>query len=250
VSERSVRAGAAAPLPAPVPVAIHPPEVSVPESGVVFELFVDVLCPFSLLAVRRAREALGEFDRGAAALRLRALPLLEDVTRYERACGSREGARMAFSQRIRDAVGLAGGESFFVAADALRDGRLLLSSSLPALAAVKWADAAAGEVAAFRLFVELSSRWLEHAEDIGERDVLFAAAAEVGLPVDELARALAAPAAARAVARDVREARALGLTCTPVASVDGGPRLEGLATADEYREALAKRLEPAVAGWR
>jgi predicted DsbA family dithiol-disulfide isomerase len=224
--------------------------VRVPDPGVVLELFVDVLCPFSLLAVRRARQALGEFDRGAAALRLRALPLLPDVARYERACGSREDARLAFSRRIRDAVGLAGGESFFVAADALCDGKLLLPSSLPALAAVKWAETAGGEVAAFRLFVELSSRWLEHAEDLGERSVLFAAASEVDLPADELARALADPAAARAVARDVREARALGLTCTPVASVDGGARVEGLATADEYREALARRLAPAVVGWR
>lgn len=220
-----------------------------PGSAVVLELFVDVLCPFSLLAVRRAREAIGEFEGGAAALRLRALPLLDDVARYERSCGSREEARLAFSARIRDAVGLIGGESFFVAADALRDGKLLLPSSLPALAAVKWAGTLGGD-AAFRLFVELSSRWLEHAEDVGERRVLLAAAAELALPADELGETLAGPGAARSVARDVREARALGLTCTPVASVDGGPRLEGLATGDEYREALARRLAPAVAGWR
>ena len=218
-----------------------------PVPGVVLELFVDVLCPFSLLAVRRAREAIGEFAGASPpGLRLRALPLVEDVGRYERACGSREEARLAFSRRIRDAVGLSGGESFFVAADALRDGRLLLPSSLPALAAVKWAEEAGGEVAAFRLFVELSSRWLEHAEDIGEQAVLLDAAAELKLPADELRRALAGPAAPRAVARDVREARVLGLTCTPVASFDGGPRLEGLATADEYREILARHLSRAA----
>lgn len=217
-----------------------------PDSGVELVLFVDVLCPFSLLAVRRAREAIGEFP--GTSLRLKALPLVEDVGRYELACGSREEARLAFSRRIRDAVGLSGGESFFVGADALRDGRLLLPSSLPALAAVKWADAAKGEVAAFRLFVELSSRWLEHAEDVGDREVLLDAADELKLPADELDRALAGPDAPRAVARDVREARALGLNCTPVASFGEGHRLEGLAIADEYREILARRLSRA-AGW-
>jgi predicted DsbA family dithiol-disulfide isomerase len=214
---------------------------------VVLELWVDVLCPFSLLGVRRAREAIGEFD-GAATLRLRALPLLEDVARFERSCGSREEARLEFARRIRDAAGLSGGAAFAVAAAALEEGRLLLPSSLPALAAVKWADAVVGEGAAFRLFVELSSRWLEHGEDVGERRVLLAAARELGLPAAELDGALAGTGAARAVARDAREARALGLTCLPVA-VCADARLEGLATADEYREMLARRLAPAV-GWR
>jgi predicted DsbA family dithiol-disulfide isomerase len=214
---------------------------------VVLELWVDVLCPFSLLGARRAREAIGEFD-GAAALVLKALPLLEDVARYERWRGSREEARLDFARRIRDAVGLAGGAAFRVAAEALEAGRLLLPSSLPALAAVKWAGAVVGGGAAYRLFVELSSRWLEHGEDVGDRRVLLAAARELGLPVGELDGALAGGAAARAVARDAREARALGISCIPVA-VCAGSRLEGLASADEYREMLARRLVRAV-GWR
>ena len=206
--------------------------------------------------MRRAREAIGEFD-ARAALALRALPLVEDVGRYERSCGSREEARLAFARRIRDAAGLSGGESFVVAAEALEEGRLLLPSSLPPLAAVKWAAATRGEVAAFRLFVELSSRWLEHALDLGERPVLLDAAREVGLSPGGLDQALADATIARAVARDVREARSLGFAFTPVALVKGNPvpeagsatRVDGLATADEYREALARRLTPRVAGW-
>ena len=134
---------------------------------VVVELFVDALCPFSLIAARRAREAVGEFE-GAALLRLRALPLVPDPAQLERAAGSREGARLILARRLEEASSLAGGENLDVGMEAFREGRLRVISSLVPLAAVKWAQQAADDLQAWRLYVEVASRYLEHGEDVGD----------------------------------------------------------------------------------
>lgn len=208
---------------------------------VVVELFVDSLCPFSLLAARRAREAAAEYD-GSAVLRLRALPLVPDPERLERAAGSREDARRILARRLEEASSLAGGDNLDVGAEAFRVGRLRIVSSLVPLAAVKWAQQSAGDVAAWRLYVEITSRYLEHAEDIGDPAVLAAAAREHGLAWMDLLRALEAGVHGRDVARDRQLAVDLELRATPAAVLDGRVRLEGLAALDEYREAIAQRL--------
>jgi len=208
---------------------------------VVVELFVDALCPFSLIAARRVREAVGEFE-GAARLQLRALPLVPDPARLERAAGSREGARLVLARRLEEAAALTGGENLEVGVEAFRDGRLRVVSSLVPLAAVKWAQIAVGNVAAWRLFVEVASRYLEHGEDVGDPAVLADAAREHGLPWIDLLQVLEKGIHGRDVARDRQHARTLGLKATPAAVLDGRVRLEGLAALDEYREAIAQRL--------
>lgn len=208
---------------------------------VVVELFVDVLCPFSLLAARRSREACAEFE-GSARLRLRTLPLVADPRRLEKAAGSREGARRILATRLDEARCLAGGDNFGLASDAFRDGRLRVISSLVPLAAVKWAEQVSGDVAAWRLYVEVASRYLEHAEDVGDPGVLADAAREHGLPYLDLIRALESGHHGADVARDRQAARTLGIRATPSAILDGRLRLDGLAALDEYREAVAQRL--------
>ncbi len=208
---------------------------------VVVELFVDALCPFSLIAARRVREAVGEFE-GSACLKLRALPLVPDPARLERAAGSREGARLVLARRLEEAAALTGGENLEVGMEAFRAGRLRVVSSLVPLAAVKWAQVAVSDVAAWRLFVEIGSRYLEHGEDVGDPAVLADAAREHGLPWLDLITALEKGIHGRDVARDRQHARVLGLQATPSAMLDGRVRLEGLAALDEYREAIAQRL--------
>lgn len=208
---------------------------------VLVELFVDALCPFSLIAARRVREAVGEFE-GAALLRLRALPLVPDPARLEKAAGSREGARMILARRLEDASSLTGGENLEVGMAAFREGRLRVISSLVPLAAMKWAQQACGDLQAWRLFVEVASRYLEHGEDVGDPMVLADAAREHGLPWLDLLKALESGIHGRDVARDRQQARELELRSTPAAILDGRIRLEGLAALDEYREAIAQRL--------
>lgn len=208
---------------------------------VVVELFVDSLCPFSLIAARRLRQAVGEFE-GAAILRLRALPIVPDPEKLERAAGSREGARRILARRLEEASTLAGGENLDVGAEALRGGRVRLISSLVPLAAMKWAQESAGDVAAWRLYVEVSSRYLEHGQDVGDPTVLADAAREHGLAWIDLLRALESGVHGRCVARDRRTAETLGVLATPAAVLDGRTRIDGLAAMDEYREAIAQRL--------
>lgn len=205
------------------------------------ELYVDALCPFSLIAARRVREAVGEFE-GAALLRLRALPLVPDPGQLERAAGSREGARMILARRLEEASFLTGGENLDVGMEAFREGRLRVVSSLVPLAAVKWAQQAAGDMQAWRLYVEISSRYLEHGEDVGDPMVLADAAREHGLPWLDLLKALESGVHGRDVARDRQQARELQLRSTPAVVLDDRVRLEGLAALDEYREAIAQRL--------
>ncbi|WP_373045221.1 DsbA family protein [Vulgatibacter sp.] len=208
---------------------------------VVVELFVDALCPFSLIAARRVREAVAEYE-GAARLRLRALPLVPDPSRLEKAAGSREGARLVLARRLEEAAGLTGGENLDVGVEAFREGRLRVVSSLVPLAAVKWAQIEVGDVGAWRLYVEVASRYLEHGEDVGDPMVLADAAREHGLPWLDLIKALEAGVHGRDVARDRQHARVLGIRATPAAVLDGRVRLEGLSALDEYREAIAQRL--------
>lgn len=208
---------------------------------VVVELFVDALCPFSLIAARRVREAVGEFE-GAALLRLRALPLVPDPAQLERAAGSREGARLILARRLEEAASLAGGENLDVGVEAFREGRLRVVSSLVPLAAMKWAQQASDDLQAWRLYVEVASRYLEHGEDVGDPMVLADAAREHGLPWLDLLKALESGVHGRDVARDRQQARLLELHSTPAALLGGKVRLEGLSALDEYREAIAQRL--------
>lgn len=208
---------------------------------ILVELFVDVLCPFSLIAARRVREAVGEFE-GTALLRLRALPLVPEPARLERAAGSREGARLLLAKRLEEASSLAGGENLEVGMAAFRAGRLRVVSSLVPLAAMAWARSVAGDVGAFRLFVEIASRYLEHGQDVGDPVILADAAREHGLPWLDLLRALEAGHHGRDVARDRQLARLWQLRATPSAILDRKVRLEGLLPVDEYREALARRV--------
>ena len=184
---------------------------------------------------------MGEFE-GAALLRLRALPLVPDPARLEKAAGSREGARMILARRLEDASSLTGGENLEVGMAAFREGRLRVISSLVPLAAMKWAQQACGDLQAWRLFVEVASRYLEHGEDVGDPMVLADAAREHGLPWRDLLKALESGIHGRDVARDRQQARELELRSTPAAILDGRIRLEGLAALDEYRQGIAQRL--------
>lgn len=208
---------------------------------ILVELYVDALCPFSLLSARRIREACAEFE-GGARLRLRALPLVPDPDRLEKAAGSREGARRILARRLEEAASLAGGENLDTGMDAFREGRLRVVSSLVPLAAMKWAQAVGGDVAAWRLYVEITSRYLEHGEDIGDPSVLADAAREHGLPFLDLVEALESGHHGRDVAKDRQAARTLGIRATPAAILEGRIHMEGLASLDEYREAIGQRL--------
>ncbi len=208
--------------------------------GVRIELFVDVVCPYSLLALRRVRDAMGEFE-GACRLSLRTLPLVPDLDRLVQRLGSPEAVRELFAKRLDEAARLVGGDNFATSARALRDGRLDVPCSLVSLAAVKWADARSATTAV-RLFGALASRLLESGGALEPSDVVQVAA-ELRLPGGDLALALAEGALGEAIARDKVLATRLRVQATPAALLDASVRLDGLLPTDEYREAIAQRLK-------
>lgn len=210
------------------------------DGTVSIELFADVLCPFSLLAARRLRAAAAELP-GLFSFELRTLPLLPDPGRLEAKLGSREQARRLFAERLLEASHLSGGENLVIGERALRDGTLLLPSSLTPLSAVKSARRLHGELAALRLFCELSSLVLEQAADVGALETIAAACVAQRLDAMAIVREVDLGTALPLVAADRARGRLLGLNATPVALLDGAVRLDGLYGLDDYREAIGLR---------
>ena len=82
-------------------------------------------------------------------------------------------------------------------------------------------------------------------EDIGDREILAARAADAGMDREILSRLLIADADVDAVRDEIEKARSLGVTGVPFFILDGRLGVSGAQPPEVLARAIAKALEPA-----
>ncbi|MGZ6754716.1 MAG: DsbA family oxidoreductase [Nocardioides sp.] len=85
---------------------------------------------------------------------------------------------------------------------------------------------------------ELLAAYFVRAEDVGDHDVLRAAAASVGLDAERVSAVLASEEYADAVRADIDQARAYGATGVPFHVVDGRYGVSGAQPAEVFAQVL------------
>lgn len=115
-------------------------------------------------------------------------------------------------------------------------------TSLPPLVAAE-AALLQGTHAQRALIERLREAALKDGINVARRDVLFEAAATVGLDMDRFAAAFDAPATSRAVEESRRHAELHGVTAVPAVVIGDEWLLTGVRELHEYRDVLLRWFE-------
>lgn len=193
---------------------------------IVIEIYSDYLCPWCYIASIRF-DGIKEEYRDQVSLRWLSYPL-----RREEQPGRRPNPRTAshISRPQQEETSV-----IFKPWPLDKD---LPSSSLSALEAAKCAELQ-GEELARRFHLRLMKANFEESQDISQREVLLALAAEVGLEVKSFQRHLVSGQMRPKVLQEFERARSLNIFGIPTAVFGGKIRLEGAVPVDMYRRAIA-----------
>jgi len=204
---------------------------------VTLDVVVDVVCPWCFLGKRRLDAALAGLPDVAATVRYRPFQLdpdlpAEGVERqaYMKAKFGDLGRVDEIHRRLVD-MGADVGIAF--AFDRIER----TPNTLDAHRLIRWAAAEGkGEEMVERLF----ALYFEEGEDIGDTDVLAAAAEAVGLDGAEIRDRLDAGEDRDAVAAEVAEATRIGVTGVPFTILAGKYGLSGAQSTEVFADAISR----------
>jgi predicted DsbA family dithiol-disulfide isomerase len=188
------------------------------------DIFSDTVCPWCLIGKRRLEAALAERPDLEVAVHWRAFQLnptmpkegMDRQTYLATKFGGPDNAEMVY-QRIRNA----GAEEAidFAFEDIARTPNTIDSHRL-----IRWA---AGQDRETETVEALFQAYFLRGENIGDRDVLVAAAKAAGMDPDEAAAFLASEALASEIEEEDRQARSLGIDGVPCFVFNGRHALAG-----------------------
>ncbi len=206
------------------------------------EVWSDVVCPWCYIGKRRLESALAGFDHAdEVEVVWRSFQL--DPTAPREANGSIAahlgdkygGGEAAGRQMIDRVTEVAAGEGLaFDYHDAQR------ASTVDAHRLLHLAHEEGGPTTQGALKERLLAAYFTEARNPADRDVLTAAALEVGLPEDRVAAVLGSDEYADAVATDAAQAAAYGATGVPFFVVDGRYGVSGAQPAEVFGQVLER----------
>ncbi|WP_295656617.1 DsbA family oxidoreductase [uncultured Nocardioides sp.] len=204
------------------------------------EIWSDVVCPWCYVGKRRLETALAGFaHRDEVEVVYRSFELDPGAPRHGHEPSTEVLARKyrRTDDEIRDMqqqlIDLAAQEGL-----ALRLFDTVHTSTVDAHRVLHLALATGGAALQGRLKEALLAAYFAHARDIGDHDVLRAAAASVGLDAARVEEVLASDEYADEVAADVAQARAYGATGVPFFVLDQRYGISGAQPAEVFASAL------------
>lgn len=207
---------------------------------VTLEIWADVVCPWCWIGeagVLRAIDDLGVRDDVRIEMRAYRLdpdpdpPRVSSHERIARKYGWDEEQARAAADRVRQ-----------LGAEVGVDIRPEVTVTSPTFDAHRLIRAAQPEGRDLELMLALQQRYFTFGEDVGDHDVLRAAAAEVGLPGDLVEEVLGSDRHADDVVADEDEARGVGVQGVPFMVLDRRLAITGAQSPDVYAEGVRRAL--------
>lgn len=204
---------------------------------VTLDVVVDVVCPWCFLGKRRLDAALAGLPDVDATVRYRPFQLDPDLPPEGRERQAYMKAKFGDLARVdeihRRLVDMGADVGIAFAFDRIER----TPNTLDAHRLIRWAAAEGkGEEMVERLF----SLYFEEGEDIGDTDVLAAAAEAVGLDGAEIRDRLDAGEDRDAVAAEVAEATRIGVTGVPFTILAGKYGLSGAQSTEVFADAIGR----------
>jgi predicted DsbA family dithiol-disulfide isomerase len=205
------------------------------------EIWSDVVCPWCFVGKRRLEKALAGFEhRDGVEVVYRSFELDPSAPQHghelttgviARKYGRSEDEMRDMQQQLIDT---AAGDGL-----TLRLFENVHTNTIDAHRVLHLALATGGPVLQRELKEALLTAYFTNAQDVGDHDVLTAAAVGVGLDAERVGAVLASDEYADAVAADIAQARAYGATGVPFFVVDQKYGVSGAQPSEVFAQLLA-----------
>ena len=201
------------------------------------DIWSDIVCPWCYVGVVRLERALAEAGIDDAELVFRSFELDPTI--------SAEGEPLEpyLARKFGDVARVRAGHARLIAAGAevgidYRFEGMWRRSSFDAHRLLHWALSTAGEATQVQLEHRLLRAHFTEGQNVADRGVLAALAAEVGLERDLAAETLASGDFADQVREDEARAAAMGISAVPTFVIDGRYAVQGAQDIAAWRQVL------------